>query len=150
MLCHAIPCYSILLCCILYLLFLISLVYVSNVSMCPILLKKVCFYLISIHPQSDAVTFLQTHCLCTVKWVAMWYVWCYIYWYDLTMRLLISWLDRTFWKLTPVSSFFAFELSRGYSISSFLDNVCQPMTKIYNLQCNMIISEWEKLLLTPL
>ena len=40
--------------------------------------------------------------------------------------------------------FFAFELSRGYSISSLLDNVCQPMTKIYNIQCNMIISECKK------
>ena len=39
---------------------------------------------------------------------------------------------------------FAFELSRGYSISSLLDNVCQPMTKIHNVQCNMIISECKK------
>ena len=45
----------------------------------------------------------------TVKWVDMWYIWCYfksyIFWYNLTMRLLISYLDRNFLKLTPVSSF---------------------------------------------
>ena len=115
LLCHAIPCYAILLCCILYLLFLISLVYLSNVSMCHTLLKKVCFYLISIHPQSDAVTFFQTHCLYTVKWVAMWYAWCYfkcyIFWYNLIMRLLISYFDRTILKLKPVSSFFSNRLT---------------------------------------
>ena len=51
----------------------------------------------------------------TVKWVAMWYVWCYlksyIFWYNLTMRLLISYLDRTFLKLTPVSSFLSNRLT---------------------------------------
>ena len=101
-------CYAILLCCILYLLYLISLVYASNVSMCHILLKKVCFYLIStILNLTLSPSFRLT--ASTVKWVAMWYVWCYlkshIFWFNLTMRLLISYLDRNFLKLTPVSSF---------------------------------------------